>query len=230
MRIRIVVVDDFGVVRNGLRLLLDAEADIETVGEASGFQEAVTKVHELQPDVVLLDLLMNERVTTDRIPELRVAAPGAAVVVLSPLDDPCHVWASFEAGASGYVLKEAGADKLLDAVRAAAAGSRYLDPGLGAQLALTEERHDDEECADQLCGREREIVRLLSLGHTCAEIATTLGRAPRTIELYRSRITEKLGLETRAELVRYALEHGLLEPDEGQRSGSHAAPAVRRPA
>ena len=230
MRIRIVVVDDFGVVRNGLRLLLDAEADIETVGEAGGFQEAVKRVHELQPDVVLLDLLMHERVTTDGIPELRAAAPGASVVVLSPLDDPCHVWASFEAGASGYVLKEASADKLLDAVRAAAAGSRYLDPGLGARLALAEERHDEEGSADQLCVREREIVRLLSLGHTCAEIASALGRAPRTIELYRSRITEKLGLETRAELVRYALAHGLLESDEGLQGGAHAAPIVRRPA
>ncbi len=230
MRIRIVVVDDFGVVRNGLRLLLDAEADLETVGEAEGFQEAVKTVHELQPDVVLLDLLMHERVTTDRIPELRVAAPGAAVVVLSPLDDPCHVWASFEAGASGYVLKEAGPDKLLDAVRAAAAGSRYLDPGLGARLAVAEERHDEEKCADQLCEREREIVKLLALGHTCVEIASVLGRAPRTIELYRARVTEKLGLETRAELVRYALEHGLLESDDGSPGVPHAAPIVRRSA
>lgn len=228
MRIRIVVVDDFGVVRDGLRLLLDAEADIETVGEAESVQEAVETARELQPDVVLLDLLMHERLTTDRIPDLRAAAPGASVVVVSPLDDPRHVWASFEAGASGYVLKEASADKLLDAVRAAAAGSRYLDPGLGARIALDEARHDEEDRADQLGEREREVVRLLSLGHTCVEIAGALGRSPRTIELYRSRIMEKLALETRAELVHYALEHGLLESDEGERGGAHAAPVVRR--
>ncbi len=228
MRIRVVVVDDFGVVRDGLRLLLDAEADIETVGEAETFQEAIQTVHELQPDLVLLDLLMHERVTIDGIPTLREAAPGAAVVVISPLDDPGHVWASFEAGATGYVLKEAGADKLLDAVRAAAAGSRYLDPGLGARLALAEASHEEENRADQLGDREREIVRLLSLGHTCVEIASLLGRSPRTIELYRSRIMEKLGLETRAELVHYALEHGLLETHEGTRAGAHAAPVVRR--
>ncbi len=230
MRIRVVVVDDFGVVRDGLRLLLDAEADIETVGEAETFQEAVQTVHELQPDLVLLDLLMHERVTIDGIPALRAAAPGAAVVVTSPLDDPGHVWASFEAGASGYVLKEASADKLLDAVRAAAAGSRYLDPGLGARLALAETRHEEEDRADQLGEREREIVRLLALGHTCVEVASALGRSPRTIELYRSRIMEKLGLETRAELVRYALEHELLETDDGAQAGAHAAPIVRHPA
>src|SRR3990170_7997537 len=165
VRIRIVVVDDFGVVRDGLRLLLDAEADIETVGEAETFQEAVQTVNELQPDVVLLDLLMHERVTIDGIPALQATAPGAAVVVVSPLDDPCHVWASFEAGASGYVLKEAGADKLLDAVRAAAAGSRYLNPGLGARLALAEARHEEEARADQLGEREGGSVRLRSPGH-----------------------------------------------------------------
>lgn len=228
MRIRIVVVDDFGVVRDGLRLLLDAEADIETVGEAETFQEGVQVVHELQPDLVLLDLLMHERVTIDGIPALRAAAPGAAVVVVSPLDDPGHVWASFEAGASGYVLKEAGADKLLDAVRAAAAGSRYLDPGLGARLALAEARHEEEERADQLADREREVVRLLSLGHTCLEIANVLGRSPRTIELYRSRIMEKLGIETRVELVRYALEHGLLETGDGARAGTRADSIAQR--
>lgn len=224
MRIRIVVVDDFGVVRDGLRLLLDAEADIETVGEAESVPEAMEIVRELQPDVVLLDLLMHGHLTADRIPDLRSAAPGASVVVVSPLDDPSHVWASFEAGATGFVLKEASAEKLLDAVRAAATGSRYLDPGLGARIALEEAKHDEEDRADQLGEQEREVVRLLSLGHSCVEIAGALGRSPRTIELYRSRIMEKLALETRAELVHYALEHRLLESDDGP----HATPSARR--
>lgn len=209
MSIRAVVVDDFGVVRGGVKLLLDAEEDIEVVGEADDLDHAVSQARSLQPDIVLLDLVMHGQVSLEAIPALREAAPQASVLVLSTLDDPSQARDSFGAGASGYVLKEAPATKLLDAVREVSAGARYLDPSVGARLALVDAGAQAGD--DPLGEREREVLRLLSLGHTCAEIATMLQRSPRTVELYRSRIMEKLGLETRAQLVHYALEHGLLE-------------------
>jgi two-component system response regulator NreC len=207
--IRAVVIDDFGVVRGGVRLLLNAEPDIETVGEGEGIDDGLPQVQTLRPDVVLLDLVMRGRISLEAIPALREASPETSVVVLSTLDDVHYARASFNAGASAYVLKEGAPEKLFEAVREAAAGGRYLDPAVGARLAL-------EECeggsdAGLLGGREREVVRLLSLGHTCVEVAAQVGRSPRTIEAYRARIMEKLGLDTRADLVRYALAEGLLE-------------------
>lgn len=225
MSIRVVVLDDFGVVRDGLRLLLDAEPDIETIGEAENLQEGVACVRELDPDVVLLDLLMHERVSVDAIPALLRAAPGTAVVVVSPLDDPCHVRDSFAAGAAGYVLKQAPAAKLLEAVREAALGGSYLDPAVGARLALAEATGAPTEGGELLCEREREILRLLALGYTCAEIAPMVKRSPRTVELYRARIMEKLNAQTRAELVRYALAQGLLKGGEGEGDAPEAVPS-----
>jgi two-component system, NarL family, response regulator NreC len=208
--IRAVVIDDFGVVRGGVRLLLNAESDIETVGEGEGIEDGLPQVQTLKPDVVLLDLVMHGRISLEAIPALRQASPETSVVVLSTLDDVHYARASFNAGASAYVLKEGAPEKVFEAVREAAAGGRYLDPAVGARLAL-------EECeggsdAGPLGDREREVVRLLSLGHTCVEVAAQVGRSPRTIEAYRARIMEKLGLDTRADLVRYALAEGLLEP------------------
>jgi two-component system response regulator NreC len=205
-----VVIDDFGVVRGGVRLLLNAESDIETVGEGEGIEDGLPQVQTLKPDVVLLDLVMHGRISLEAIPALRQASPETSVVVLSTLDDVHYARASFNAGASAYVLKEGAPEKVFEAVREAAAGGRYLDPAVGARLAL-------EECeggsdAGPLGDREREVVRLLSLGHTCVEVAAQVGRSPRTIEAYRARIMEKLGLDTRADLVRYALAEGLLEP------------------
>lgn len=214
MSIRVVVVDDFGVVRDGLTMLLNAEPDIDTVGEAEDAAEGVPMVRELKPDVVVLDLMMHGHRSLDSIPALREAAPESAILVLSTLDDPCHARDAFGAGASGFVLKEAATTKLLEAVREVAAGERYLDPALGARLALTESGVESDGGTVGLSDRERSVLRLLSLGHTCVEIGEILERSPRTIELYRARIMEKLGLTTRADLVRYALAHGLLNGDE----------------
>lgn len=213
------MIDDFGVVRGGVGLLLDGESDLETVGEAEGIEDGLPHVRTLKPDVVVLDLVMRGRISLDAIPAMREASPDTSVVVLSTLDDVHYARASFNAGASAYVLKEGAPDKLFEAVREAAAGGRYLDPAVGARLALEECEggHDSGSLGD----REREVVRLLSLGHTCIEVAAQIGRSPRTIEAYRARIMEKLGLETRADLVRYALAEGLLEP-----SGNGGAAAV----
>ena len=211
--IRAVVIDDFGVVRGGVKLLLDAESDIEIVGDGEGIDDALPQVTALKPDVVLLDLIMHGRISLEAIPALRGASPETSVVVLSTLDDVHYAQEAFSAGASAYVLKEGTPERLFEAVRQAAVGERYLDPTVGARLAVAD--CDPGNGAGPLAEREREVVRLLSLGHTCVEVAAQVGRSPRTIEAYRARIMEKLGLETRADLVRYALDEGLLEaPDD----------------
>jgi two-component system, NarL family, response regulator NreC len=207
--IRAVVIDDFGVVRGGVKLLLDSQVGIETVGEGEGTEDGLARVQELKPDVVLLDLVMHGHISLEAIPALRRVSPETSVVVLSTLDDVHYAREAFNAGASAYVLKEGAPEKLFEAVREAGAGRRYLDPAIGARLAL-------QECeagmdGGPLADREREVVRLLSLGYTCVEVAAQVGRSPRTIEAYRARIMEKLGLETRSDLVRYALAEGLLD-------------------
>jgi two-component system response regulator NreC len=209
--IRVLVVDDHAVVRSGLRRLLDAEPDIETVGEAPNADRAVFEALEGKPDVVLLDLMMPEKGGIEGMPALLQAVPDVRVLVLSMQDDPRYVRAAFEAGASGYVLKEAADTEVVAAIRAVSAGERYVHPALGAKLvaADTEERRRAEQ--DPLSEREREVLRLLALGHTNQEIAAQLFISVRTAETHRAHIMQKLSLSSRAELVRYALEHGMLE-------------------
>jgi two-component system, NarL family, response regulator NreC len=212
--IRVLIVDDHAVVRTGLRLLLDAEADIEVVGEAENGRRAVFETIEGKPDVVLLDVVMPEQGGIESIKPVLEVAPKAKVLVLSMQDDPSYVREAFAAGASGYVLKEAADTELVDAVRQVADGGSYVHPTLGARLiaAEAEERRRAEE--DPLSEREREILRLLALGHTNQEIAKMLYISVRTAEAHRAHIMRKLQLATRAELVRYALQEGLLERAE----------------
>jgi len=209
--IRVLVVDDHAVVRTGLRRVLDAEPDIETVGEAPNAERAVFEAIEHKPDVVLMDVVMPGKSGIEIIPTLQQSVPQAKVLVLSMQDDPRYLREAFEAGASGYVLKEAADTEVVDAVRAVAAGERYVHPALGARLvqAEAEERRRSEE--DPLSEREREVLRLLALGHTNQEIAKMLYISVRTAETHRAHIMQKLGLSSRAELVRYALAEGLLE-------------------
>ena len=212
--IRVLIVDDHAVVRTGLRLLLDAEADIEVVGEAENGRRAVFETIEGKPDVVLMDVVMPEQGGIESIKPVLEAAPSTKVLVLSMQDDPSYVREAFAAGASGYVLKEAADTELVDAVRQVAGGGSYVHPTLGARLiaAEAEERRRAEE--DPLSEREREVLRLLALGHTNQEIATMLFISVRTAEAHRAHIMRKLRLATRAELVRYALQEGLLERAE----------------
>ena len=211
MSIRVLVVDDHAVVRSGLRRVLDAEPDIETVGEAPNAERAVFEALEHKPDVVLLDVVMPGKSGIEIIPTLHQNAPDTKVLVLSMQDDPRYLREAFEAGASGYVLKEAADTEVVDAVRAVAAGDRYVHPLLGARLVQAEadERRHAEE--DPLSDREREVLRLLALGHTNQEIAQELYISVRTAETHRAHIMQKLGLSSRAELVRYALAEGMLE-------------------
>ena len=212
MTIRVLVVDDHAVVRTGLRRVLDAEPDIETVGEAPNAERAVFEALELKPDVVLLDIVMPGKSGIEGMPALLQAVPATKVLVLSMQDDPRYVRAAFDAGASGYVLKEAVDAEVVAAVRAVASGERYLHPALGARLIAADQEERKRADADPLSEREREVLRLLALGHTNQEIAKMLFISVRTAETHRAHIMQKLRLASRAELVRYALAEGLLEP------------------
>jgi two-component system response regulator NreC len=212
MTIRVVIVDDHAVVRAGLRLLLDAEDDIETVGEAGDAREAVFEVRSNKPDIVLMDVgLGSGKSGIEAAPEVLREAPEAKVLMLSMQDDPRYVREAFAVGASGYVLKEAADSELVTAVREVAGGARYVDPTLGARIAAADVEAARAADADPLSDREREVLRLLALGHTNQEIAKTLFISVRTAETHRAHIMQKLRLNTRAELVRYALAQGFLD-------------------
>jgi DNA-binding NarL/FixJ family response regulator len=209
--VRVLVVDDHAVVRTGLRRILDAEQDIETVGEAPNAERALYEALELKPDVVLLDVVMPGKSGIEAMPSLLKAVPDLKVLVLSMQDDPRYVREAFEAGASGYVLKEAADTEVVDAVRAVAGGERYVHPALGARLIAAESEERKRAASDPLSEREREVLRLLALGHTNQEIAAQLYISVRTAETHRAHIMRKLGLASRAELVRYALDNGMIE-------------------
>ena len=216
MAIRVVVVDDHAVVRSGLRRVLDAEEDIDVVAEAGSVRDAVFEARAHRPDVIVMDVVMPGQSGIEGTPLVLHEAPDAKVLVLSMQDDPRYVREAFAAGASGYVLKEAADTDVVEAVREVSEGRRYLHPALGARLIESEAREREEADADPLSEREREVLRLLALGHTNQEIAKMLYISVRTAESHRAHIMQKLRLQTRAELVRYALAHGLLEEDEAQ--------------
>jgi two-component system, NarL family, response regulator NreC len=211
--IRVVIVDDHAVVRSGLKLILDAEGDIEVVGEAGNLRDAVFRARSLRPDVVLMDVVMPGGSGIEATPAVLKEAPDAKVLVLSMQDDPTYVREAFAAGASGYVLKEAADDEVVTAVREVAGGGSYVNPALGAKLVAAEAAARAKAEADPLSDREREVLRLLALGHTNHEIAGQLYISVRTVETHRAHIMQKLRLSTRAELVHYAIEQGLLEEE-----------------
>jgi DNA-binding NarL/FixJ family response regulator len=209
--IRVLIADDHAVVRAGLRLLLDAEKDIETVGEAGTADEAVRLARALKPDVVLMDVVMPGKSGIEATPGVLASAPEARVLVLSMEDDARYVHEAFAAGASGYVLKEAADNEVVRAVREVPSGGRYVHPALGARLVAAEAKARQKADEDPLSEREGEVLRLLALGHTNQEIAKTLYISVRTAETHRAHIMQKLRLSTRAELVRHAISEGLLE-------------------
>ncbi len=211
MSIRVVIVDDHAILRAGLRRVLDAEPDIDVVGEAPSAERAVFEAISGQPDVVLMDVMMPGKTGIEGMPAVLQAVPQTKVLVLSMQDDPRYVREAFAAGASGYVLKEAADSEVVGAVRAVAAGERYVHPSLGARLVAAEAEEQRKAEADPLSDREREVLRLLALGHTNQEIAKALFISVRTAETHRAHIMQKLRLTSRAELVRYALAEGMLE-------------------
>jgi two-component system response regulator NreC len=208
--IRIVLADDHGIVRAGLRLLLDADPDFDVVAEASDVDEALRAVLGHKPDVLVLDLNMpGEQSSLDAVQGVSDRSPATRTVILTMQEDPEYARRALRAGALGYVLKEAADVELVEAVRRAARGDTYLNPSLGVRLAKTPELPAGPP--DDLSEREAEVLRLIALGHTNAEMGETLFLSVRTVESHRAHIQQKLGRSTRAELVRYALDHGLLD-------------------
>jgi two-component system, NarL family, response regulator NreC len=211
--IKIVLADDHAVVRKGLRLLLDSEEGLEVVAEAGTADDALRYVRAHRPTVLVLDLNMpGDMNSLDAIPEVEAAGDGTRVVVLTMQEDPEFARRALGNGAAGYVLKEAADDELVEAVRRAAAGDTYLNPRLGAALAAAPLKPSGPP--DDLTEREVEILRLIALGHTNVEIGQQLYLSVRTVESHRAHIQQKLRRSSRAELVRYALDHGLLEETE----------------
>ena len=204
--IRIVLADDHAVVRSGLRMLLDAEEDFEVVAEAGDVDAARRYVRGHHPAVLVLDLNMPGGPSLDAIPAMRAECPDTQIVVLTMQDAPAYARQALSAGALGYVLKEAADTELVDAVRRAAVGETYLNPALGARIA----REPPPGPPDDLSEREVEVLRLIALGHTNSEIAAQLFLSVRTVETHRSHIQQKLRLSSRADLVRYALQRGLI--------------------
>jgi two-component system, NarL family, response regulator NreC len=209
--IRVLVVDDHAVVRSGLRLLIDAEDDMQTVGEAGTVRDAIFEARTAEPDLILMDVVMPGESGIEGLPKLLHEHPHVKVLVLSMQDDPRYVREAFAAGASGYVLKEAADAEVVTAIREVAAGGRYVHPELGARLVAAEADAARAAEEDPLSEREREVLRLLALGYTNQEIAKQLFISVRTAETHRAHVMQKLRLESRAELVRYAIAHGLLE-------------------
>lgn len=207
--ITVVLADDHAVVRAGLRFLLDAEDEIDVVGEAGDFPRAISVTEAMRPDVLVLDLGMPGGSGLETIATLVASVPETAIVVLTMQDDPAFARGALSRGARGYVLKEGADEELLDAIRAAARGETYLNPRLGARLAT--ERPGPPPDGDALTGREVDVLRRIALGHTNAEIAEQLFLSVRTIETHRAHIQSKLNRTSRAALVGYALEHKLLQ-------------------
>jgi two-component system response regulator NreC len=210
--ITIVLADDHAVVRSGLRMVLDREAGFEVVSEAGDAETAVRTVLGHKPRVLILDLNMPGELTSlQAIPRVAEVSPHTRVVVLTMQEDPEFARQALRAGAAGYVLKEAADDELVEAVRRVADGDTYLHPSLGARLAAAPP--EPAGLPDDLTDREVEVLRLIALGHTNAEIASQLYLSVRTVESHRAHIQQKLGRATRAELVRYALDHGFVGPE-----------------
>jgi two-component system response regulator NreC len=212
--IRLLVADDHVVLRAGLRMLLDVQHDITVAGEAGDGAEVLRKARELQPDVVLMDLTMPGPPSGDVIRQVLRACPQTRVLVLTMHDDPAYLASAMAAGAAGYVVKKVADSELLSAIRAVHAGRTFVD--LTQSLDTAPRAAPAEAKAERpkdLSRRESEVLRLLAQGYSNQQIATQIKVSVKTVETHRTRLSEKLGLKGRAELYRFAVESGLLNPD-----------------
>jgi two-component system response regulator NreC len=218
--VRLLIVDDHAILRAGLRLLINAQPDLTVAGEAADGDEAIHMAEKTKPDLVLLDLSMPKAGGLHLIPLIRQRCPLTRVLVLSMHQDPACVRAAFDAGATGYVVKKAAHTELLNAVRSVANGKRHVcsicrealvQTALG--LDLPEHNAADTRGANLLSKREREVLLMVAQGYTNRQVAERLSLSVKSVESYRARLQDKLGLQTRVELHRYALACGLLRPD-----------------
>ena len=215
--VRVLLADDHAVLRSGLRLLLTNQNEYEVVGEASSGTETLDLAEKLQPDLILLDLSMPVLGGLDALPMLHKLVPSARILILTMHDDPQYLRQALKHGASGYVLKKAADAELLSAMRSVLRGEVYVHPSM--TRILLEDMLPESQSADKndawvsLSEREQEVLKMVALGHTSAEIATQLSLSAKTVETYRARGMEKLGLRTRAALVKFALQEGLIKRD-----------------
>ena len=214
MTIRLLLVDDHAVVRSGLRMMLENEADAEIVGEASSAGEAIEAVLRLKPNVILMDIGLPDLSGIDATREIKRRVPEVAIVALTIHEDEEYFFKMLEAGASGYVPKRAAPEELLTAIRAAASGQVYLYPSLAKLLVrdfLDGGRAPSAESASDLTEREQEVLTFLAEGASNEEIAASLVISPKTVARHRENIMRKLNLHSRAELVRYAIRKGIIK-------------------
>jgi two-component system, NarL family, response regulator NreC len=213
----IVLADDHSIMRQGLRVLLEAEPDFRIVGEAADGREAAPLVERLQPDVLVLDLMMPGLSGLEVTRQIRQRSPQTRIIILSMHANQGYVLQALRNGAAGYVLKKSTAAELVQAVRQVTTGRRYLSPPLSEEAIETLIKKADESSQDPyelLTTREREVLQLIVEGHTNAEIAARLVISPRTVEFHRAKLMRKLGTRTQADLIRYALRRDILPPED----------------
>jgi DNA-binding NarL/FixJ family response regulator len=216
MSITIFLADDHTVVREGLRLLLETQPDFQVIGEAANGREAVRQVSQHCPDLAILDIAMPELNGIEATRQIRQACPATQVIILSMHATQSHIFPALQAGARGYLLKAAAGSELINAVRAVQAGRRYLSEKIiDTVLNTVSEQEVVEMTAPlaRLTPREREILQLVAEGKSSSEIAATLSLATGTVDTYRSRLMQKLGLTDLADLIKFAIQHGLISLD-----------------
>ena len=216
MTVTVLLADDHPIVRHGLRLLLEAEHDLKIVGEASDGLQAVQLSEKFKPKVLVVDLMMPGLNGLEVLRQVKERSPSTCSIVLSMQSADVYVVEALKAGALGYVLKETGPSELVNAVQQVVAGKRYLSPRLSERLIDVLLQKTEEITLDPyetLTNREREILQMAAEGLTSAAIAKRLSISPRTAELHRSRMMDKLGLSNQTELIRYALKRGILPMD-----------------
>jgi DNA-binding NarL/FixJ family response regulator len=213
MPITVFVADDHAIVREGLANLLGARPDIHVVGTAADGRDTVRQVEKLKPDVVVMDIAMPQMNGIEAAREIRERVPQARVVILSMYSSAEHVFHALEAGASGYLLKESAANEIVDAVRAAHAGHRYLSPKVAEVMADNISRSGGASPLESLSKRERQVLQLVAEGRSSAQIAATLHLSPKSVDTYRSRLMQKLHIGDVAGLVKFAIRHGLTSPE-----------------
>ena len=211
--IRVLIADDHAVLRSGLRMLLEAQPDIEIAGEAGDGPQVVQRARELQPDVVLMDLTMPGPPSGEVIGQVLRAAPATRVLILTMHDDPAYLASALAAGAAGYVVKKVADSELLIAIRAVHAGRTFVDLTQTLTPPPGPRKSRRSKQPTELSRREREVLRLLAQGHSNQQVAAQIRVSVKTVETYRTRLREKLGLKERAELYRFAVESGILDTD-----------------
>jgi DNA-binding NarL/FixJ family response regulator len=209
MRIRVLLADDHAIVRDGLKVLLQQSADIRVVGEAPDGQEALRRAQELEPDVVIMDISMRELNGIEAARQLRDRHPAIRVIMLSMHSNSEHVFRALEAGAVGFLLKESAGAEVQAAVRAACAGQRYFSKSIAALVPDALARAGRASPIDSLSARERQVLQLVVEGHSSAEIGVHIHLSPKTVETYRVRLMQKLGVSDVPGLVKFAIAHGL---------------------